>query len=266
MKWPARINDWLSKHPLIFIFLLVGYIFLDKLPGLIAVFQKAETITISQKIDQSQGKTEGKETVNNEQKIVCRTEDLQTNRNKWDTNNLKERSGGLWCPKEGWTDPVMWYQSGIKPSFKSLEVQYMIVKGKTSNPPSFILAFGNNKPIFKLWVPEGENLQLFRFSWNQNLDGNELTPDLAEALPDPVKPGRPDTIKIEQGAVSGNEVTFNITYLYTSSLSNVGTRGIFPKKVRMLDSDVVASAAKYPFGIGTYFGNCLSQISYTICE
>jgi hypothetical protein len=201
----------------------------------------------------------------------CPKKSFSENEAEWDTAFYRKDRDGFWCPTRD-LDRLMWYKDGVLVNFKALVIEYEIKRDDTfkgDNPPSFIFGYGREKPVFKLWVPENPNLQLFRFAKNLDFDSEEATlaAEPAVTLSDPVKFGKTtNTLEVKQSYAEGNELTLNFIFNYTSSLPPYkGEKDTVPKQVKMPISNVPTSAEKYPFGIGTYIGNCIRPVSYTIC-
>lgn len=197
--------------------------------------------------------------------------DFSGNEKEWQTQLYRKKKDGFWCPKEGFIDPIIWYEEGLKPNFKRLVFEYEIKKDdelKRNNPPSFVFAYGKEKEILKSWVPEGENLQLWGFAKNLNFDlgKSELTRETPESLSSPVRRSMIDTFSVEPAVIQGNDLFLNFDYQYTSALTKDEAHKILPKQIKMQISNISASLEKYPFGIGTYVGNCIRIISYEICQ
>ena len=144
----------------------------------------------------------------------------------------------------------------------------LVARMKEDKPPSFIFAYGKEKPIFKLWVPECDGLQLLGFARNPDFDSVDsgLEREPAEPLSDPVESGRVDTLRVEPSYAKGNDLFLNFTYNYTSSKTESGEDDTIPKEVKLPISDIPSSTKTFPFGVGTYVGNCIKIVSYEICQ
>ncbi len=230
-------------------------------------------IELSQEIEQIYGTTDVSEKNTQEIKRSCYKEIFSENESKWETKFYIRQGDGFWCPTQD-LDPVIWYKDGLIVNFSKLTIEYEIKENdrlKRDNPPSFILAYGRKeiggKPIFKLWVPEGEILQLFGFEKNSDFDSEEQNMDRENAvsLKDPVQIRRVDKLTIEPTRKEGNNLYINFIYYYTSSNNLEGEDDTIQKEVKLPVSNIQSSTQKLPFGIGTYVGNCIKPISYEIC-
>lgn len=206
----------------------------------------------------------------------------------WDTSRFNKIENGFWCPKNSFVDPVMWWQKGIPLSYKSSTLEYEIKKAKTSfgYPPSLILEFAQKKdpqslvynstitPIYKLWVPEGESLQLFRFSKNQDYTGSSknpddlLKPEEAFTLRSPVKLGGNNTLKIIFLDKIGNSINASFLYTYIPDFANGLDTPIsdpISKNIKLPLSNTNSTNEHFYYGLGTYKGNCIRPISFYMC-
>lgn len=203
----------------------------------------------------------------------CFEENFSGNETKWKTKFYRSEDG-FWCPTK-FTDPVIWYEDGLKANFENFSIEYEIKRDeklKTDNPPSFIFAYGKEDeedgPIFKLWVPENPNLQLFGFAKNLDFEATKsaLIREIPETLSEPVKIGKvTNTLVFVPTHREGNNLFLNFTFKYTSSRTDKSENDTFSKKIKLPISDIPTSAKTFPFGIGTYIGNCIKPISYEIC-
>jgi hypothetical protein len=192
----------------------------------------------------------------------------------WDKKRYSQKDG-YWTPKSGFVDPVMWYKLGINPNIdKKISIEYSIKKlSKTaSQPSSLIVEYGKRQgdkdvlSIFKTWVPEGENDQIWRFSRNEDFSQEKLTPDIATDLTDPAKLEQTDVMIIQPVVLSDNEATFNFTYQYTSRENKKVIPDSLAKTVTMPTSRLSESEEVFMLGIGTYVGHGIKFEKIEVCQ
>lgn len=197
MQLTKNLLKWFELHPKWFVFLFIIYAIFVGGAGWVMPYLSPDKVTCNPLISCPNQDALGKGTSNNAPGPNCRTENFDASR--WKTGDYRENTQGYWCPKGVWEDPVIWYSDGIRPGFTSIFIEYETMKDgniSTSNPPSFITAYGKETPVFKSWTTEGVNFQLFRFAKNLDLSRKVLTPNLAEDLPDPVKLYQKDSFAI----------------------------------------------------------------------
>ncbi len=269
MNLPAKYGKWSVKHPILGVLVFVVYSLLLGGSGWVMPYINPQKINCNPTISCPQPQKMGDKDTDQGGGPICKTKNFDPN--EWENRDYLDNKDGYLCPKNGWVDPVLWYKEGVKPGFSSIYIEFEIkkdLKNITPNPPSFITAYGKDLPIFKSWSPEEPNLQLFRFAKNLDLNRKILTGELGEEFSNPVKPYQKDSFTIEQNRVlETGEVLLNFTYKYSSNLTGEAeSPETFPKKVRMPGSDPGLSSVRYPFGIGTFEGNCLKPLIIKICE
>lgn len=197
----------------------------------------------------------------------CTSELFKENLDQWNTQYYYYKDSDYWCPITGFNDPVMWNKNQISPNFKEITVEYEIKqRDKNSTiPRSLIVQYGDKKPIFKLWTNDGETQQLFRFA-KANTDFSDLIKENAFELPDPVKDGQPNIFKILTTNINGTDIALNFIFNYTSSKINIRIPQTISKNIKVPVSDATSTLEKFPFGIGTYNGNCIRPISFKLCR
>lgn len=192
----------------------------------------------------------------------------------WDKKRYSLKDG-YWTPKSSFVDPVMWYKMGINPNIdKKISIEYSIKKlSKTaSKPSSLIIEYGKRQgdkdvlSIFKTWVPEGENDQIWRFSRNEDFSQEKLTPDIATDLTDPAKLEQTDVMIIQPVVLSDNEATFNFTYQYTSRENKKVIPDSLAKTVTMPTSRLTESEEVFMLGLGTYVGHGIKFEKIEVCQ
>lgn len=192
----------------------------------------------------------------------------------WDKKRYSSKDG-YWTPKSSFVDPVMWYKLGINPNRdKKISIEYSIKKlnKNASKPSSLIVEYGKKRSdndvlsIFKTWVPEGENDQIWRFSRNDDFSQEKLTPDIATDLTDPAKLEQTDVMTIQPVVLSDNEATFNFTYQYTSRENKKVIPDSLAKTVTMPTSRLTESEEVFMLGLGTYVGHGIKFEKVEVCQ
>lgn len=225
--------------------------------------------------------------LDNTKQPISGCEPKEFNSSEWNLERYNPDKEEFYCPKSSFTDPVMWLKTGISLDQKRFSIQYQVKKqtNESKKPLSFILEFGqkldgskeisakNVMPIYKLWTPEGENLQLFRFSKNLTYKKTEnpddsLIPDEAYSLSAPATGESIDSLTAQISDKNSNDVVINFTHNYTIQLPDrpKGISDIIPKSIRLPVSDTSTSSDSYYFGVGTFVGNCIKPISYISCS
>jgi len=217
------------------------------------------------------------------QKETCKSTNFD--QTEWNTSRYEELNG-YWCPKNIFDDPVMWLNKPTTLSFVTFSVEYEIKKGRQDfhKPQSLVLEFAQIRdkgkavsdktvmPVYKLWVPEGTNNQLFRFSRNNDysVESNEpltvLTPEEANELSSEVANNQIDVFSVDQTRRDGKEQYVNFIYTYTPTKINKGISDTISKTIKLPTSDAGSSEEIFAFGIGTFKGNCIRPVSYKICS
>lgn len=153
MHIPARISRQLGQKPKLFWSLFIIWtLFTGGSSWFLAIKNSPKTNCTQVTTQNCNNSPLGKQDEKNDTPI-CRIEDIASNEGKWNTRFYSKDNEGFWCLRKGWEDQVMWYTEGILPAFKKISVEYEIIdslKTKIGNPPSFIFAFGNNTPVFKV--------------------------------------------------------------------------------------------------------------------
>jgi len=272
MWFPAFIKRLFDKRPWLFFLVFLIYTIFIGGSGWVIAWKTTPGAVITEQTTKTD--QDSPMALPTEPQMNCEKKNFSESEREWDEKFYKKGKDGYWCPVK-FLDPVMWHKEGIDTNFKTISLEYKIKRNislKTNNPPSFIFAYGkedkNEVPIFKLWVPENPNLQLFGFAKNLNFDSEKPKLDREESidLPDPVKTERNDTFTITSTRVEGNEMLLDLSYHYTSDVNKEDQNKNIPKVVKLPVSNAPVSSKKFSIGIGTYVGNCIGEISYEICQ
>jgi len=283
---PTPKHPWFEKFrkSLLYLIIFVGGILTHFFYQQQTITTNSQGVNVEQKVENKvfNESEESSKTLAEQNKCVSKNFD----KDQWNRQRFQEENG-FWCPKESFTDPVMWLQEGFSLEQSSFSIEYEIKKGEKDfgKPPSFVLEYALKKdiskkvsdetitPIYKLWTPEGETLQLFRFSKNYDYSNTEvdlnklLTPEEAYTLSSPVKVGnQTDKMTIFLTGKNGNELILNFSYNYTDLILGKGLLDTITKTVKLPVSDVTTTKEVSYYGIGTFKGNCIRPVSYTICH
>jgi hypothetical protein len=234
---------------LLFYFLSIGLSFLGGKHGNIT--NKNNQITQNSQVTQLNADFSNPKGLDNTKQQSKNCEPKEFTESEWNLERYNPNKEGYYCPKTSFIDPVMWLKTSMPLDRKRFSIQYQVKKQQknSNNPLSFILEFGqkldpskeisakNVIPIYKLWTPEGENLQLFRFSKNitykqtKNPD-DSLVPDEAYSLSAPATGESIDSLTVLISDTNSNDVVINFTYNYTIQLPDrlKGISDIVPQK------------------------------------
>lgn len=180
---------------------------------------------------------------------------------------------GFYCPRlrSDFLSPDIWYVNSIPTKFESLEFRYK-VRNRNNNSdttPTFIVSFGKDPTIFRLYLPLESNSQLVGFEKIITEDSKyDLEREEPKKLKKPVKEEVENELKIRIIIEQDNKVTFLFNPIYISAIEEESASvedSITYSFNLPHDPKPGSEFSQSEIGFGTIKGSCVKPISYKFC-
>ena len=205
----------------------------------------------------------------------CVSGKFPTNKDDWVISQYDNPDQeGFYCTRlrSDFLSPSIWYKNSISTKFESIEFKYEVKNRNkdTDTFPPFIVSFGKDPTIFRLYLPLESNSQLVGFEKIIIEDSNySLERETPKKLKKPVKEEVENEIKIRMVIEQDNKVTFFFNPIYISSISeeepisiedSISYSFLLPH-----DPKPGSALSESEIGFGTLKGSCVKPISYRFC-
>ncbi len=181
---------------------------------------------------------------------------------------------GFYCPRlrSDFLSPDIWYVNSIPTEFESLEFRYK-VRNRNNNSdtsPTFIISFGKDPTIFRLYLPLESNSQLLGFEKIVTEDSKyDLEREESKKLKKPVKEEVENELKIRIIIEQDNKVTFLFNPIYISAIIEEESMSVNDSVTYSFylphDPKPGSEFSQSEIGFGTIKGSCVKPISYKFC-